>query len=155
MTCHCLVVTYDMSRSDCGDPPTCRRMHTTGQLLPCLGLALFPSSSAPEREIELVMRACKVRRGNLERGVTWNAALSSAYYSGTKTVRLPSWDGIRRYTSALSYRGLQVSDSSFAGSFAGILFSLCNQILQINLSDDCKLLTVAPLHIKLPSTDVR
>ena len=55
---------------------------------------------------------CKVGRGNLERGVTWNAALSSAYYSGTKTVRLPLSDGIRRYTSALSYHELQVSDSS-------------------------------------------
>ena len=91
-------------------------------------------------------RALKVGRGNLERGVTWNAALSSAYYSGTKNVRLPSWDGIRRYTSALSYHGLQVSDSSFVGSFAGILYSLCNQILQINLSDDSKLLTVPPAH---------
>ena len=98
---------------------------------------------------------CKVRRGNLERRVTWNAALSSPYYSGTKTVRLPLWDGIGRYTSALSYHGLQVFDSSFVGSFAGILFSLCNQISQINLSDDSKFLTVAPLHIKLPSRDVR
>ena len=44
----------------------------------------------------------KVRRGNLERGVTWNTALCSAPYSGTKTVRLASWDGIGRYTSALS-----------------------------------------------------
>ena len=69
----------------------------------------------------------KVRRGNLERGVTWNMALSSAPYSGTKTVRLASWDYIGRYTSALSYCGLQVSDSSFVGSFAGILYSLCNQ----------------------------
>ena len=86
----------------------------------------------------------KVGRGNLERGVTWNAALSSAYYSGTKTVRLPLSDGIRRYTSALSYHELQVSDSSFVGSFAGILYSLCNQISQINLSDDSKLLTVVP-----------
>ena len=97
------------------------------------------------------MHACKipacqykVGRGNLERGVTWNAALSSAYYSGTKTVRLPLSDGIRRYTSALSYHELQVSDSSFVGSFAGILYSLRNQISQINLSDDSKLLTVAP-----------
>jgi len=53
----------------------------------------------------------KVRRGNLECGVTWNAALSSAPYSRTKTVRLTSWYGIGRYTSALSYHGLQVSDS--------------------------------------------
>ena len=88
----------------------------------------------------------------MEHGVTWNAALSSASYSRIKTVRLPSWDGIRRYTSALSQRGLQVSDSSFVGSFGGILYSLCNQI---NLSDNSELLTVAPLHIKLPSTDVR
>ena len=87
---------------------------------------------------------CKVGRGNLERGVTWNAALSSAYYSGTKNVRLPSWDGIRRYTSALSYHGLQVSDSSFVGSFASILYSLRIQISQINLSDNSKLLTVPP-----------
>ena len=36
----------------------------------------------------------KVRQGNLERGVTWNTVLSSATYSGTKTVRLASWDGI-------------------------------------------------------------
>ena len=86
----------------------------------------------------------KVGRGNLERGITWNTALSSAYYSGTKNVRLPSWDGIRRYTSALSYHGLQVSDSSFVGSFAGILYSLCNQISQINLSDNSNLLTVPP-----------
>ena len=86
----------------------------------------------------------KVGRGNLERGVTWNTALSSAYYSWTKTVRLPLSDGIRRYTSALSYHGLQVSDSSFVGSFAGILYSLRNQISQMNLSDDSKLLTVAP-----------
>ena len=88
--------------------------------------------------------ACKVRRGNLERGVTWNTAHSSASYSRTKTVRLASWDGIGRYTSALSYRGLQVSDSSFVGSFACILYSLRNQILQINSSDDSKLLTTAP-----------
>ena len=47
--------------------------------------------------------------------------------AGTKTVRLALWDDIGRYTSALSYRGLQVSESSFAGSFAGILYSLCNQ----------------------------
>ena len=60
---------------------------------------------------EYVWQIYKVRRGNLERGVTWNAALSSAPYSGTGTVRLTSWDGIGRYTSALSYRGLQVSDS--------------------------------------------
>ena len=63
----------------------------------------------------------------MERGVTWNTALSSAPYSGTKTVRLASWDCTGRYTSAISYRGLQVSDSSFVGSFAGILYSLCNQ----------------------------
>ena len=69
----------------------------------------------------------KVRWDNLECGVTWNTALSSVSYSGTKTVRLASWDGIGRYTSALSYRGLQVTDSSFIGSFAGILYSLCNQ----------------------------
>jgi len=30
----------------------------------------------------------------LERGVTWNAAHSSAPYSGIKTVRLASWEGI-------------------------------------------------------------
>ena len=64
----------------------------------------------------------KVRRGRLERGVTWNAALSSASCSWIKTVRLASWDVIGRYTSALSYRGLQVSNSSFAGPFAGILY---------------------------------
>ena len=51
----------------------------------------------------------KVMRGNLERGVTWNAAHSSAPYSRTKTVRLTSWYGIGRYTSALSYRGLWVA----------------------------------------------
>ena len=60
----------------------------------------------------------KVRR------VTWNTALSSASCSWTKTIRLASWDGIGRYTSVLSYRGLQVSESSFVGSFAGILYSL-------------------------------
>ena len=59
----------------------------------------------------------KVRQGNLECGVTWNAGLtwnmahSSAPYSRTGTVRLTSWDGIGRYTSALSYHELQVSDS--------------------------------------------
>ena len=53
----------------------------------------------------------KVRQGNLERGVTWNTAHSSAPYSRTGTVRLASWDGIGRYISALSYRGLEVSDS--------------------------------------------
>ena len=53
----------------------------------------------------------KVRQGNLERGVTWNVAHSSAPYSRTGTVRLTSWDGIGRNTSALSYHGLQVSDS--------------------------------------------
>ena len=43
--------------------------------------------------------------------VTWNTAHSSAPYSRTGTVRLASWDGIGRYTSALFYHGLQVSDS--------------------------------------------
>ena len=56
-------------------------------------------------------RMHKISKGNLERGVTWNVAHSSAPYSGTGTVRLASWDGIGRYTSALSYHGLQVSDS--------------------------------------------
>ena len=79
-----------------------------------------------------------------ERGVTWNTALSSASYSGTKTVRLASWDGIGRYTSALSHHGLQVSDSSFVGSFAGTLCYPRNQNYAINLSDGSKLLTMAP-----------
>ena len=43
--------------------------------------------------------------------VTWNAAHSSAPYSRTGTVRLASWDGIGRYTSALSYHQLHISDS--------------------------------------------
>ena len=60
-------------------------------------------------------------------GVTWDAAISSASYSGTETVRLASWDGIGRFTSVLSYRGLQVSDSSSVVSFAGILYSFHNQ----------------------------
>ena len=63
-------------------------------------------------------KSAKVWQGNLEREITWNAALSSASCSWTKTVRLTSWYGIGRYTSALSYRGLQVSDSSFIGPFA-------------------------------------
>ena len=84
--------------------------------------------------------------------VTWNVVHSSPLYSGTKTVRLASWDVVGNYTSALSYRGLQVSNSSFVGSFAGIFVILRNQIMQVNLSDDSKLLTVVPCT---SSTDVR
>ena len=69
----------------------------------------------------------KVRRGNLERGVTWNAAHSSAPYSGTGTVRLTSWEGIGRYTSALSYRGWQVSDSLLCRVICRHFVILCNQ----------------------------
>ena len=56
------------------------------------------------------------------------------------------------YTSALSYHGLQVSNSSCVGSFAGILYS---HAIIVNLSDDSKLLTNCPLHIKVPSTVAR
>jgi len=87
----------------------------------------------------------------LERGVTWNAALSSASYSWKKTVRLTSWDNIGRYTSALSYCRLQVSNSSFVGPFAGILHSYAIKITQINLSDNSKL----QHYIKLSSIDCR
>ena len=80
----------------------------------------------------------------MECGVTWNAAHSSAPYSGTGTVTLALWDGIGRYSSALSYCGLQVSNSySFVGSFAGIFQSYAIKITQINLSDNSKLLTMA------------
>ena len=79
-------------------------------------------------------------------GVTWNAALSSASCSWTKTVRLASWDSIGRYTSALSYRGLQVSNSSFVGPFAGILNFYAIKIMQISFSDNSKLLTRPPAH---------
>ena len=54
-------------------------------------------------------------------------AVFSASYPWTKAIRLVSSDGIGRYTSVLSYHGLQVSDSSFVGSFAGILYSLRNE----------------------------
>ena len=48
----------------------------------------------------------KLRWGSLER------AHSSSPYSGQGVFnRTTSWDGIGKYTSALSYRGLQVSDS--------------------------------------------
>ena len=43
--------------------------------------------------------------------------LSSASYSEQKTVRLAMWDD----------RGLQVSESSIVGAFAGISYSLHNQ----------------------------
>ena len=71
--------------------------------------------------------SCKVRWGNLEHGVTWNTAHSSAPYSGTGTVRLTLWDGIGRYTSALSYRGLQVSDSLLCRVICRHFGIPCNQ----------------------------
>ena len=86
----------------------------------------------------------KVRQGNLECGVTWNAAHYSASWSQTKTIRVTLWDCIGRYPGALSYRGLQISNSSFvARAFCRHFAFLCNQIMQINLSDNSKLLTMA------------
>ena len=74
--------------------------------------------------VDMLNNICKV---TWNMGVTWNAALSSASCSWTKTVRLTSWDGIGRYTSTLSYRGLQVSNSSFVGPFCRHFVFLCNQ----------------------------
>ena len=62
---------------------------------------------------------CKVRRDNLERGVTWNAAHSSAPYSGTGTVRLTLLDGITLvHFLTVGCKSLTLS---FVGSFAYVL----------------------------------
>ena len=88
-------------------------------------------------------------RLRLECGVLSNAAHSSASYSWTMSVRLTSWDGIGRYTSGLFTVGCKSLTLSFVGSFAGILYSYGFKISKlINFWQ-------WPLHIKLPSKDVK
>ena len=74
---------------------------------------------------------------NLEHGVTWNAAHSSAPYSKTGIVRLTSWDGIGRFTSAPSYRGLQVLEGTLVHFFTmgckslTLSFAHCTKMLVV------------------------